>query len=341
MNTSDDYLWLNIAQEEEIQRGEAMNTSNRYIKELEQRRKEILAQGQTLRIVNAGRMNHGKSSLFNSLLDKKECFKTGDIRVTRTKQQELFEKDVYLIDTPGLDADDNDDAEAFSAYRTAHMIIFVHTLQTGELHADELNAIRRMQQEYPQNMDFWKHFCLVLTFSEAVEKEAIEAMKRKILSDIQKVCGKSSFPVFLVSNLRYGKGKDMGKQGFIKASGVEEMRKFLTDHIREWKREAAAINLARFEEAKKQVLRKLQQDRAALQTKIQQQNRKQDTTMNRLSRVLSSACNELCNLKEECYDSRKLLQKYDREYEKYKRKLKRLRDKHDNEYYESYYEGAE
>ncbi len=67
-------------------------------------------------IVNAGRMNHGKSSLLNSILGR-EAFRVADIRETRVNQEELYKDDVFLVDTPGLDADETDDREAFSVYK--------------------------------------------------------------------------------------------------------------------------------------------------------------------------------------------------------------------------------
>lgn len=120
-----------------------------FIKELE----KLQSIREDVYIVNAGRMNHGKSSLFNSLLDK-NAFETGDIRVTLKKTGEYYKSHVKFIDTPGLDADKKDDEEAFEAYNDANMVIFVHTPKVGELHKDELERINQIKGLFPSEEYF-------------------------------------------------------------------------------------------------------------------------------------------------------------------------------------------
>lgn len=55
---------------------------------------------QELYIVNAGRMNHGKISLFNALLDREE--KMADIRQTVRNRKAIYYKNVFLVDIPDL-----------------------------------------------------------------------------------------------------------------------------------------------------------------------------------------------------------------------------------------------
>ena len=64
---------------------------------LKNKRDEILEDGKKIFIVNAGRMNHGKSSLFNSLLNK-PIFAVDDIRTTMTRQDADFSQDVVMVD---------------------------------------------------------------------------------------------------------------------------------------------------------------------------------------------------------------------------------------------------
>ncbi|MGM9517435.1 MAG: GTPase [Acidaminococcus sp.] len=81
-------------------------------KSLEQKRQNLLDATEKVYIINAGRMNHGKSSLMNAVLGK-EAFKVADIRQTIKNQYEEYQKNVFLVDTPGLDANSEDDQEAF------------------------------------------------------------------------------------------------------------------------------------------------------------------------------------------------------------------------------------
>ena len=85
---------------------------NRLLAQIEQN-----SSGKTVSyIVNAGDMNHGKSSLFNSLIGHEE-FKVRDVRETVVNKEYPYTDDIVFIDTPGLCATDDDNAIAFEAYK--------------------------------------------------------------------------------------------------------------------------------------------------------------------------------------------------------------------------------
>lgn len=121
-----------------------------------------------------------------------------------SKDQHWIEE-VYLIDTPGLNAEESDDLEAYNAYRRANMIVFVHTVKAGELKERELNSINIIKNVLGEKY-FWSHFCLAMTFLEAKSAPDIEEITKKILTDIAKTCGGKDFPYFFISNSRYKKG---------------------------------------------------------------------------------------------------------------------------------------
>ena len=83
------------------------------IANIEKKQQELQAAVNSIYIINAGQMNHGKSSLFNSILDK-NVFKVADVRETKANQTESYMKDVYVIDTPGLGANKQDNDQAFA-----------------------------------------------------------------------------------------------------------------------------------------------------------------------------------------------------------------------------------
>lgn len=121
--------------------------------------------GNKLYLVNAGTMNHGKSSFFNCLLNK-EVFKTGDRRITEQCKEVEYRKDVFLVDTPGFDATQNDDKEAFSAYKKASCIFMVHNIENSKLHKSELDRINQMKYLFPSERYFGDHFCLVISYKD-------------------------------------------------------------------------------------------------------------------------------------------------------------------------------
>ena len=199
---------------------------NQYKKNLSQ----IIDDKRYVKIAVAGRMNHGKSSLLNSLIGD-NIFKVQDIRETTTNSRyELFE-DVLLVDTPGLDANINDDTIANVAYESSNIILFVHNYNVGDFHKGELEALKRIA-DFHNSEAFSDRFILVLTGKDAVtDQNDRELIKLKLLKDIKQFCGLQNFPTFEVSNTTYMKGKSENKEKLIVYSGIPTLLEYITSKI--------------------------------------------------------------------------------------------------------------
>ena len=215
-----------------------------YVAEFQARLAEIDADAQVVNIINAGVMNHGKSSLLNSLLDS-DVFPVQDIRTTTENKSERWFDDVYLVDTPGLAAEGSDDAAAYAGYRRANFILFVHKTEVGELHKNEIDAINAIKSFFDSADFFWRHFCLVLTSLDAYAKNDadLNTIREKSLVDIETNCGGANFPVFIVSNTRYQKGRAENKAKLVELSGIPELRAFLQQNVPVWRDENSFIRL--------------------------------------------------------------------------------------------------
>lgn len=276
-----------------------MDKYSHYINKLELDIKEIKDEARKIYIVNAGRMNHGKSSLFNSLLDMDE-FKVGDIRTTKSRKDVNLFQNVYLVDTPGLDADIQDDKEAVETYKKANMIIFVHTPNIGELHKDEIDHINKIANLFPSKEYFWKHFCLVFTFKEAVSEENLINIKNKILKDIKIHCGGENFPVFEVSNSRYQKGRKENKINLINKSGIKELKNFLNENINIWQQDIRVLQNQRIEKLKEETRRLLLEKRCQIQQVINTKKMRIKNEENRLNRLIEDFHDEITGLLDLC-----------------------------------------
>lgn len=203
---------------------------NQYKKNLSQ----IIDDKRYIKIAVAGRMNHGKSSLLNSLIGD-NIFKVQDIReTTANSRYELFE-DVLLVDTPGLDANINDDAIANVAYESSNIILFVHNYNVGDFHKGELEALKRIA-DFHNSEAFSDRFILVLTGKDAVtDQNDREFIKLKLLKDIKQFCGLQNFPTFEVSNTTFMKGKSENKEKLIIYSGIPTLLEYITSKIEELK----------------------------------------------------------------------------------------------------------
>lgn len=203
---------------------------NQYKKNLSQ----IIDDKRYIKIAVAGRMNHGKSSLLNSLIGD-NIFKVQDIRETTTNSRyELFE-DVLLVDTPGLDANINDDSIANVAYESSNIILFVHNYNVGDFHKGELEALKRIA-DFHNSEAFGDRFILVLTGKDAVtDQNDRELIKLKLLKDIKQFCGLQNFSIFEVSNTTFMKGKLENKEKLITYSGIPTLLEYITSKIEELK----------------------------------------------------------------------------------------------------------
>ena len=237
-----------------------------YVTAFKKKIAEIDDDAQKVNIINAGVMNHGKSSLFNSLLDR-IVFVENDVRETVVTKEEPWLQDVYLVDTPGLNAEETDDVEAYNAYKRANMIVFVHTIKAGELKRNELNAINIIKGVLGEKY-FWSHFCLALTFLDAESESGVDAIKQKILSDIGTNCGGKGFPVFLISNSRYKKGSAENKKVLIEKSGILQLRTFIKLNVDNWRRDNKSLRKQKINRAKQELMSEINSERGRLENEI-------------------------------------------------------------------------
>ena len=127
-----------------------------------QQLKALVARPSELQVAVYGKYNHGKSSLLNALIGE-EFFKTADIRET-VKLKSYTKKNVTWVDTPGLDADvaQKDDHLANELLTTSDLLLFVHSVNEGELDSKEVTFLK---EQYKNK----RNITLVLTQIDKTE----------------------------------------------------------------------------------------------------------------------------------------------------------------------------
>ena len=301
-------------------------TMKNYVKAFQEKIAAINTDIQKVLIVNAGVMNHGKSSLFNSLIDK-NVFPEEDVRTTIETQIEQWDNDVFLIDTPGLSAELADDKVAYEAYRRANVILFVHRVDTGELHKNGLEGLNKIKSLFPDEKFFAEHLCLVLTsIDDQSARDNLDTIRDKALADIKKFCGLSGFKVFTVSNTRYRKGMAERKGVLVKASGIPELRGYLQENFSKWRAENNMVRVARITREKNDFITQLQNERAQVQARIQSKTEQiQQRQKNFLYKVEATVDGRREDESRYSSESQRL--------SRMKSDLKDLRDRHNREYY--------
>lgn len=273
-------------------------------------------------IVNAGDMNHGKSSLFNSLIGHEE-FKVRDVRETVVNKEYQYTEDIVFIDTPGLCATDDDNAIAFEAYKKASCIIFVHNVKAGMLHKNELQEINQISNLFNDKKFFWKHFCLVFTFKEAIENnEDIETIINDSIKSINSECNAMPFSVFSVSNSRFQKGTAQGKKVLIKHSGILELKEFIDSSLENIRSDEKRLRRNRIMQLCDDAISRLQGRRnevdLAISEKRQNTNRESEEKRRNVLAVLDGYVNSGTELRDVQKKIERIQQEVDRLRAKHK-----------------------
>lgn len=188
---------------------------------------EIPELDSTFTVAAMGLYNAGKSTLLNALADgvEQEHFRTAAARETR-RIQRLDLEGYQLLDTPGIDAEAADDAEAFDGILRSDLLLMVHSLLLGELDARTLDYLGRVRRQSEQPLH--ERMICVLTHAEGLG--GTEALESTIRDQLAEVCGGA--PVcHPVSSTSYLKGRREGKALLVTKSGIPALQNEISYRI--------------------------------------------------------------------------------------------------------------
>ncbi|MDO5516047.1 MAG: 50S ribosome-binding GTPase [Clostridium sp.] len=190
----------------------------------------IEAHGNKVKIINAGLLKAGKSSLFNALTGN-ENFETDVIRATvLNKSVELDE--YILIDTPGLDANYEDDNTAFEGYKDADRIIFVHNIVDGELNKIEVDSLKKISEKFKNISQFFESTIMVLSHADQLEEDDIARLKGIIEKQIFSLFNCQFKNIIMADSISYLKGIRENKKLLIEESNIEVLKNAIKEIIK-------------------------------------------------------------------------------------------------------------
>ncbi len=164
------------------------------------------------RVVAAGMMNPGKSTLLNALLGKADFFKVADVRETTVVRSVPWGKKIVLIDTPGFSsAVGEDDDEALSAIRQADLVLFVHNLAIGGINRAELDVLMSIEEMLGVT-DFRKRVLFVNTRSDECPDEDRDRNEDECKALVEENMG-CKLKSYVVSSRQHLQGLEMVKAG--------------------------------------------------------------------------------------------------------------------------------
>lgn len=213
----------------------------------------IAATAQPLRITTCGLLKAGKSSLLNALTDhlETELFATGAIRTT-VRNQTLSHQNFIFVDTPGLDATEEDDKEAWDALSTADVLLFVHNPGIGELDKTEVDFLSKLGNQPGTHQGLENRLVVILTWLDSHE-EVIDAISQKVKDQIKNCLGIEP-RLFQISFTSYQKGKLEGMQKLAEYSRIHLLQQHIFENLARLQSQFQVLRQARIDETRKQLI---------------------------------------------------------------------------------------
>lgn len=217
----------------------------------------------------------------------KEYFKTADQRETTANKTLETEQYIYL-DTPGLDANAQDDAIAKQGIAEADIVLFVHQPQ-GELDPCEMNFLRQLKDRFGKSA---KHsIVIVISKIDKEPQEKIEAIDKEIQKQCKEKLG-TVFTTFQISNTRYKTGMSQQKNGLVLASHIDALLEHLkktTPKIYQARQSKLAATIEALLTEIDIMTQELRDEKTAIQQHIIEQFSDFNTQMEKLQAFLSES----------------------------------------------------
>lgn len=180
-----------------------------------------------IRVANTGLVSSGKSSLFNVLIDsadKTPRFATGAARVTKSQDIEKFTDTIDIVDTPGIDVNEEDTQVALNSILESDIIIMIHNIKLGMLNDAEYQWLKSIAGR--MNSEQEKRARLMFVCSWIDERQGnsdyqftVDETRRMVVDAVG-----CDIDFYEISVKRYLAGVEKGKDKMIKMSNIPEIK---------------------------------------------------------------------------------------------------------------------
>lgn len=248
-----------------------------------------------------GLYNHGKSTLLNVLIKDFEykTFKTADARETTLNKTVIY-NDIKYVDTPGLNAQKEDNTKVMEAIQNSDITLFVHTITTGEFNKKEIEFLHKVKKYWENPKKFIERTIFVLSRIDNIEnREDIENTTNKMQEQIKEVFNIDCL-IVPVSATDYGDGMIDNEEELIFESNIKILEEEIASLSEKSKEAFLQTKRKRFEYKFYELQLKVNQKLKANQEKIkelqEEQNKKDREFNNDISKIENTLKNMYARL---------------------------------------------
>jgi len=205
-----------------------------------------------------GLYNHGKSTFLNTLIGDYEnkTFKAADVRET-TKNKSIKHGNLTIVDTPGLNAQKNDDKRVMDAVKESDINLFVHNVNTGAFVASEVEFFHNVKKHWKNPKQFIERTIFVLSkIDEANSMDDVKNTHIEMAKQINEVF-KVKPNIIAVSAKDYAEGKIENEQELIDEGNVDTLLTSITTLSESLSKELQETKKARLSNMYESLLKRL------------------------------------------------------------------------------------
>lgn len=204
------------------------------LEEAAKRWDDFIAQAQAgaekFRVIVIGQQNNGKSTLCNALLENWDntLFRVSDKRETEVIQEKYNQRSgITYIDTPGFGTFwEEDEARARKQWNYANLLIYVHSIRSGELDKDECKMLREIKSTIP---DIRERLFVACSKCREEDDEHGQDVLKKVKKQIHDIIG-ADLAIALIDSLFYQDGKKNDDIALIEFSGMKPLLDWIESH---------------------------------------------------------------------------------------------------------------
>lgn len=204
-----------------------------------------------------GLYNHGKSTLLNVLIKDFEykTFKTADARETTLNKAVLY-NGIKYVDTPGLNAQVEDDKIVMEAVENSDITLFVHNINTGEFNKAEINFLQQIQKHWKNPKEFIERTIFILSKIDESNNKNIEEASQRMKEQIKNIFDSDSL-IVSASSTDYAEGMLNNEEELIVESNIKKLEEKIEFLIKKSKEEITKTKKNRFEKKYWELYQKL------------------------------------------------------------------------------------